>query len=251
MNEPIIGVVLALTPEDHELKAMPAYRFEFLKQHYYEAVEAAGAVAIAIPLTERLELAHSYCQIVDGILISGGEDINPELYGEQIHPLTKPKMPRRDHFEVALIRSAYALRKPILGICRGLQIMNVAFGGSLYQDISLYNPESDHSQDGEFDFSTRHPVRIEDSTLLHRLVGRSLIETNTAHHQAINRLGDGLKVSARSEDGIIEAIEADGFTLAVQWHPEAWDQDPVSKAIFSGLVSAAEEAHRKNAQLIQ
>ena len=116
MSKPIIGVVLALTPEDHKFKALPAYRFEFLKQHYYEAVEAAGAVAIAIPLTEHHEHIGRYIDIVDGLFIVGGDDVHPELYGEAIDPLCQPQMPRRDNFEVALINAAFKVRKPIFGI---------------------------------------------------------------------------------------------------------------------------------------
>ncbi|MGB5106231.1 MAG: gamma-glutamyl-gamma-aminobutyrate hydrolase family protein [Candidatus Zixiibacteriota bacterium] len=239
MNEPIIGVVLAQTPEDHQFKVLPAYRFEFLKQHYYEAVEAAGAVAIAIPLTERHEHIHRYVSIVDGLFIVGGDDVHPELYGEPIDPLCHPQMPRRDNFEVALIKATFAARKPILGICRGLQIMNVAFGGSLYQDLSYQSGAGNHSQQGELDFATRHRVNVVPNSLLSRLTGESAFETNTAHHQGIKRVGNGIKIAATAEDGVIEAIEADGFTLGVQWHPEAWGQDKVSRSIFSAFVQTA------------
>ncbi len=239
MAKPIIGVVLALTPEDHKFKALPAYRFEFLKQHYYEAVEAAGAVAIAIPLTEHHEHISRYVDIVDGLFIVGGDDVHPELYGEAIDPLCQPQMPRRDNFEVALINAAFNVRKPIFGICRGLQIINVAFGGSLFQDLSYQKGAGNHSQVGELDFATRHLVNVVPGSMLSRLTPESSFETNTAHHQAIKRVGAGLKVAATAEDGVIEAIEADGFTLGVQWHPEAWGRDPVSRSLFGAFVEAS------------
>ena len=239
MSKPVIGVVLALTPEDHDFKPLPAYRFEFLKQHFCEAIEAAGAITIAIPLSERLEFVDRYCEMVDGLFFVGGDDVHPDLYGEALDPLCHPQMPRRDHFEVALIKAAYRKRKPILGICRGSQIMNVAFGGSLHQDLSYRKGAGNHSQVGELDFSTRHVVKVVPDTLLHRLTGKTDFETNTAHHQGVNKLGNGLIVSAESADGVIEAIEGEGFTLGVQWHPEAWGRDEVSRNIFAGFCRAA------------
>ncbi len=239
MREPVIGVVMALTPEDHFYKVEPAYRFEYLKQHYYECVENAGAMPIAIPITERLERVDRYCDLLDGVLFVGGEDVNPEVYGEPLDPLCKPQNPRRDQWEIRLMLAAFQRRLPILGICRGLQVMNVAFGGTLFQDLSYMPGATNHSQVGERDFSTRHPVTIESGTLLHSIVGETEIETNTSHHQAIKKLGAGLKVSAYSLDRVIEAVESDGFTLGVQWHPEAWDYDAVSRKIFAAFVAAA------------
>ncbi len=242
MTKPVIGVVLALTAEDHEFKPLPAYRFEFLKQHYYEAMEAAGGVAVAIPLTERFDHIARYIEIVDGLLFVGGEDVNPELYGETTDPLCKPQMPRRDNFETALMRAAVAAAKPVMGICRGSQIMNVAFGGSLHQDLSYQLGAANHSQVGELDFATRHVVDILPGSLLHKLINRTELETNTAHHQAAKRLGEGLKAAARSRDGVIEAIEGPNFTLGVQWHPEAWGQDEASRRIFAGFCQAAAQS---------
>jgi putative glutamine amidotransferase len=239
MSDPIIGVVMALTPEDHFYKVEPAYRFEYLKQHYYEGVESAGGVPIAIPLTERLEFVDRYCDLVDGFLFVGGEDVNPEVYGEPLDPLCRPQMPRRDHFEIRLLQAAFQRRIPILGICRGLQVMNVAFGGTLFQDLKYLPGAGNHAQIGERDFSTRHLVRIESGTLLHSIIGADQIEVNTSHHQAIKKLGAGLRIAAGAPDGVIEAVEMDGFTLGVQWHPEAWGHDKYSRLIFGAFCAAA------------
>jgi len=205
-------------------------------------------LTVGIPSTLRHNLIDDYCKMVDGILIMGGEDVYPELYGEEIDPRSKPQMPRRDNFEAALIKTAHQLGIPILGVCRGLQIMNVAFGGSLYQDIEDYDTQGaervNHSQIGELDFSTSHPVEVVWDTLLHKLLGKSEIITNTCHHQAAKEIGAGLRVSACSSDGIVEAIEsseAKKFTLAVQWHPEVWPHDPVSQSLFSGFCRAADK----------
>jgi putative glutamine amidotransferase len=245
MTKPVIGVVLALTSEDHDFHPLPAYRFEFLKQHYYESVEAAGGVTIAIPLTERLQHIEYYCNLVDGFLFVGGEDVHPDLYGESVDPLCKPQMPRRDNFEAALMRAAVGAGKPLMGICRGSQIMNVAFGGSLYQDISYQKGAANHSQVGELDFTTRHLVHIAPQSLLHQLTGKTELETNTAHHQAIKRLGEGLKATATTNDGVVEAIEGPNFTLGIQWHPEAWGQDESSRRIFVGFCQAALRARSR------
>ena len=182
-----------------------------------------------------------YCDLFAGLMLVGGEDINPELYGEAIDSRCKPLMPRRDWFESKLLLECHRRRIPILGICRGLQIMNVAFGGTLHQDLSDRNGAGAHGQIGQFDFSTRHSVKIVEGTRLHEIIGATLIETNTGHHQGINKLGDHLKISALAEDGVIEAVEGEGFTIGVQWHPEAWQRDDISRKLFSSFSEAATE----------
>lgn len=238
MTRPVIGVVLALTAEDHDFVPQPAYRFEYLKQQYYEALEQQGGLPIGIPSTERLDAVEQYCDIISGLLLVGGEDINPSMYAEELDPLCKPMMPRRDQFECQLIKACHRRQIPIFGICRGLQIMNVAFGGTLYQDLSQMPGVANHGQVGELDFSTRHQVELVSGTRLHQIVGADRIETNTGHHQGIKQLAKGLTVSAKATDGVIEAIEGSGFTLAVQWHPEAWSCDQHSGKLFAGFIRA-------------
>ena len=238
MTRPIIGVVLALTAEDHDFVPQPAYRFEYLKQQYYEALEQQDGLPIGIPATERLSTVEQYCRMINGLFLIGGEDINPSLYGEELDPLCKPLMPRRDQFECQLINACYRRQIPIFGICRGLQIMNVAFGGTLYQDLSQMPGIANHEQVGELDYSTRHQVEIIPGTTLHHILGADRVETNTGHHQGIKQLANGLTVSAKTADGVIEAIEGNGFTIAVQWHPEAWSCDPYSRKLFAGFCEA-------------
>lgn len=240
---------MARTPEDHVFRPEPAYRFQFLKEQYYEPLEKRGLLPVGLPASEHLENVPEYCARISGLLLIGGEDVNPQSYGEKVDPQTNTLMPQRDDFEIELIRECGQRRIPLLGICRGLQILNVVHGGSLYQDLS-YSPKSEnHRQQGELDFSTRHVVTIQPGTLLHRILGREHIVTNTGHHQAINKLGDGLTASAYTADGVIEAVEAPGFCLGVQWHPESWAADEVSGLIFDAFGEAAEEFEAISAKL--
>jgi putative glutamine amidotransferase len=242
MTKPVIGMALALAAEDHNFVSQPAYRFEYLKEQYYEAIEEQGALPIGIPATERLSTIDQYCSMIHGLFLIGGEDINPSLYGEELDRLCKPLMPRRDQFEYQLINACQRKQIPIFGICRGLQMMNVAFGGTLYQDLSQMPGAANHRQTGELDFSTRHQVEIVPGTRLHQIVGTDSIETNTGHHQGIKQLANGLTVSAKAADGVIEAIEGSGFTIGVQWHPEAWSCDSYSRRLFAAFCEAAAAA---------
>jgi putative glutamine amidotransferase len=238
MSLPAVGISLALTAEDHSFVPEPAYRFEYLKQQYYEVLETEGLLCLGLPASEREEWAADYAELISGLLLVGGEDINPSTYGQATDPRCQPLPPRRDHFELALIRECRARQVPILGICRGLQLLNIAHGGTLYQDLGDAPVARNHTQTGELDFSTSHTVEIMPGTHLQRLLGVSSIETNTGHHQGVAEVGSGLTVAARSSDGVIEALEGDHFYLGVQWHPEAWSADEVSARIFTGFADA-------------
>lgn len=243
MSLPAVGISLALTAEDHSFVPEPAYRFEYLKQQYYEVLETEGLLCLGLPATEREERAADYAELISGLLLVGGEDINPSIYGQETDPRSHPQPPRRDHFELALIRECRARDLPILGICRGLQLLNIAHGGTLYQDLADAPAVGNHAQVGELDFSTRHTVEIVPGTHLQRLLGSASIETNTGHHQGVDRVSPGLTVAARSADGVIEALEGDGFLLGVQWHPEAWGAAEASTRIFAGFADAVRRQH--------
>lgn len=235
-----IGIVLARTAEDHSFKPEPSYRFQFLKEQYYEPLEPRGLLPLGIPATERLENVGDYCKLIHGLLLVGGEDVNPECYGEMVGDAARTLPPQRDRLEIEMVRACLARGIPILGICRGLQIMNVAAGGTLYQDLSGCPGAGDHRQTGELDFSTAHEVEIVPGTKLHEVLDRDRIVTNTGHHEGIKELGRDLTVSARAVDGVIEAVEGAGFSLAVQWHPESWAVDEISRKLFDSFAAAAE-----------
>lgn len=201
---------------------------------YLNALWAQGAVGILLPYRTDKEFIAETVDYFDGFMLCGGDDIDPTLYGEKNDGLSKNICSARDEFELALFSAAYDRDKPILGICRGEQIINVARGGSLYQHIENHSqsvPKSERLQ----------KTRIESNSLLHKIIGEDEIFTNSFHHQNINRLGEGLVCNAKSEDGYIEAIHAPDrkFCLAVQWHPEiSAESDEDSRKIFKAFVDA-------------
>ena len=185
----------------------------------------------------------------DGLLLTGGDDVSPSRYGEQLHPATKEVPPERDAFEIALVREARKRNMPLFAICRGLQVLNVAAGGSLVQDIASQVPGAlEHKQQvpPHQPFDLAHEVWLEKDSLLARLMRERLIDTdacevNSRHHQSVRQLGAGLRVSATAPDGVIEAIERPDlpFCVGVQWHPENFWRTGEFRALFEGLLKGA------------
>ncbi len=186
---------------------------------------------------------------IDGLLLTGGDDVAPGRYGEEVHPAVIVVAPERDDFEIALIKEARARQLPILAICRGMQVLNVAYGGTLVQDIPTQVPGAlDHGMKvpPHKAFDPSHEIWIEKDSLLaglmkDRLAGGDSLEVNSRHHQAVNKLAPGFRVVATAPDGIIEAIEDPGarFCLGVQWHPENFYRTGEFRALFEGFVAAA------------
>jgi len=186
---------------------------------------------------------------IDGLLLTGGEDIGPSLYGEAAHPAVVDVEPARDEFEIALVQAARASQLPVLAICRGIQVLNVAYGGTLVQDIpSQVSSALEHRVEvpphQSFDYA--HEIWIENESTLARLMSDRLkdadtCEVNSRHHQAVKELAPGFQISATAPDGIIEAIEhpAAPFCLGVQWHPENFWRTGEFRALFEGFLEAA------------
>ncbi|MCR2808113.1 MULTISPECIES: gamma-glutamyl-gamma-aminobutyrate hydrolase family protein [unclassified Microbacterium] len=212
-------------------------RAAFLPHVYFDAVAASGGVAVLLPPQPNPELAASVVlDGLDGLILTGGLDVQPELYGAERHPSTDPPRPDRDAWELALFRGADERRIPVLAICRGLQLVNVARGGTLQQHL----PESmgtDRYRLGGGVFAS-NTVAVDDGTALAGVVGAGELAVHSYHHQGIDRLGDGLVVTARTDDGLVQAVEStgDGYLLGVQWHPE---QDTEDRRLFAGLVAQA------------
>jgi len=208
-----------------------------LNEAYVNAVRAAGLVPLVLPPIDPSEL-DTVLDAVDGVLLTGGEDVDPAKYGQQARAEVEAVHARRDACEIALARKARERRLPMLAICRGIQVVNVAFGGTLIQDIPAQHP-SDINHDQSKERTRRlHDVRVEKNSRLAKALDATELAVNSSHHQAVDRVASGLKVSARAPDGIIEGMESDDdwWVLAVQWHPEELVDD--SKHWDRGLFKA-------------
>lgn len=209
---------------------------------YTRAVQRAGGIPVLLPFVTSEADAAAVLDKIDGLLLSGGDDLDPLLYGELPHPQVGNISPERDAAELAYARVALARNMATLGICRGHQVLAVAFGGTLWQDIPSQVPGAiKHRQEGP-KWHPTHPVTIAEGTRLHALLGPERL-VNSRHHQAVRKIPEGWVVSAFSPDGVIEAMEHPGsrFALSVQWHPENFQGRPYNfDALFSAFVEAAQ-----------
>jgi len=215
----------------------------YIKRGYIEGVNIAGGLAILLPPAPGKDRVLDMVQRCDGFLLSGGGDIDAKYFNERNLPFNGELSPYRDPMEIIITREAVKQNKPIFGICRGIQIMNVALGGTIYQDIhsqikdrQLYK----HQQEAPKWYPI-HRIKIENDSKLKEWFGQEYVEVNSFHHQAVKDVAEGFKVSARAGDGIIEAIEYTGhkFAVGVQWHPELmWQKNELFLRLFRQFVSA-------------
>ena len=231
----IIGIVPNenLIKDDLLLGASRTY----INSYYIELLLKASAIPIILPLTTDIDILNAIIEKIDGVIISGGGDINPLLYGESQLPLLRDISDKRDSVDLKVIEIAKANNKGILGICRGCQILNIAFGGTLYQDISYkegicYNHFQKNSQS-----EPSHEITLKEGSFLHHVFGNSTL-VNSLHHQSIKDIGKNLTITARSKDGVIEGIEYDGspFILGVQWHPEMMNHNKNMVTLISKFI---------------
>ena len=215
---------------------------QYINAAYISAVEDAGAVPFIIPVSNDLEKTKKLIDLCDGLLFPGGEDIDPGYYGENPHKNLGEIRPEVDKFLFHSLLYALEQRKPALGICKGMQMMVVATGGSLYQDIYSQREEETflHCQSGRRTYGV-HQVQIDKDSRLFQILETGQIATNSMHHQSGRTLGKGLRLSAHTEDGIVEAVESlDGRLIGVQWHPEEMvPESGAMKRLFKNLVQRA------------
>jgi len=214
----------------------------FCRRSYSSGIEQGGGIPFLLPSPGDEALIKVYVELIDGLLLSGGGDIHPLYFGEEPHWKLGEVSPERDFFEVNLIRGILGTGKPVLGICRGIQVLNAALGGALYQDLQSQLPHSfQHRQEVPRSHPT-HKIMVRENSRLARILGVTALRVNSLHHQAVKDAAPGLQPVAWAEDGVIEALEAPDhpFLLGVQWHPEAlWETDQASAALFRAFVKAA------------
>jgi putative glutamine amidotransferase len=222
MTRPVIGICTPLERARWGVWDLQAF---LLPRNYVDAVQRAGAMALLLaPDPALVEDPDEVLDRIDGLMLAGGSDIDPQAYGAAAHPQTIGSVPARDAFEVALVRRALERDLPVLGICRGMQIMNVACGGTLHQHLPELSGHEEHRRVlGSFD-GADHDVRLAPGSLAARAAGEEHHATKSHHHQGVDRVGDGLEVTGWAlMDELPEALElaGNGFALGVQWHPEA------------------------------
>jgi putative glutamine amidotransferase len=233
MRDPVIGIVAhqALV-EEVDTRVL----HHVTNSAYVKAVRKAGGIPVLLPLIDGPD-AEAFLGAVDGVLLTGGDDVDPASYGHERAPETVKTDPRRDELELALARAVVGRDHPTLAICRGCQVLNVALGGTLTQHVD------DHFELGRYN-ETVHAVKLVDGTSLEQWVGGTpagVLEVNSLHHQSVDAPGSRARVAATSEDGVVEAIEVEGAAnvVGVQWHPELLRHRPDHLALFRELVRRA------------
>ena len=233
--KPIIGIVPLIDDEKESFWMLPGYM---------DGIAEAGGLPIMLPLTHDPETIRQILNTVQGILFTGGHDVDPQLYGENPLPECGAACKERDAMEYELLKQCLEKDMPVLGICRGIQFLNAYLGGSLYQDLPSQHPtDVEHHQKPPYDVPI-HKVDIVEGSKLFGLLGKKTLAVNSYHHQAVKTLAKTLKTMAVSEDGIIEAVEMPGrkFVWAFQWHPEfSYKTDENSRIILKEFVFKCDE----------
>ncbi|ATV69823.1 MULTISPECIES: gamma-glutamyl-gamma-aminobutyrate hydrolase family protein [Fusobacterium] len=240
-KKPIIGISSSVIVDDSGNFA--GYKRAYVNKDYVDAVVRAGGVPLIIPFTTDKEVIISQVQVIDALILSGGHDVSPYNYGQEPNPKLGETFPERDTYDMLLLEESKKRNLPILGICRGSQIINVAAGGTLYQDLSLIPGNVlKHNQVSKPTLKT-HKIQIEENSIISEIFGKETM-VNSFHHQALDKVADDFKVVARASDGVVEAIEHKTykFLVGVQWHPEmlAVECDE-ARELFKRLIEEAKK----------
>ena len=211
---------------------------------YVHAIESAGGVPILIPMVNDLKILTALISRLDGLLLPGGIDLHPNRYGEEVHPLTEEADLELDEFEITLVSSAFQEDIPVLGVCRGMQLINVLLGGTLYQDIDEQYPDSiGHTHRNLPRTHFAHRISVDPGSRMEKFLGTQALWVNSLHHQAIKEPGKGVRITGRASDGIPELLEVTGyrFVMAAQCHPEEiYPIEPAFARLFSAFVQASD-----------
>ncbi|MCP3761725.1 gamma-glutamyl-gamma-aminobutyrate hydrolase family protein [Domibacillus sp. A3M-37] len=231
-KEPVIGITSSFVRQTLNTEGVYVHR------DYHRAILTAGGIPIILPPAP-LHVIPSYLEMCDGFILSGGEDIDPMHYGQSPHDKLGPVFPERDEFELRLTASILEQKKPLLAICRGLQLINVSLGGTLWQDLpSQANSSILHSQSSQRSVPT-HQVTLVGHSRLAKIIQETTVNVNSLHHQGIETLGKGLTAVGHSPDDLIEAVEMEGdvFVVGVQWHPESMVPESIEMCrLFSHFI---------------
>ena len=232
MSKPLIGVMPLWDEGKKSIWMLPGY---------LEGIQEAGGTPVIFPLTEDREELEQLCSLCNGFLITGGQDVDPAIYGETPIPQMGEICTVLDQMERQVLEYVIKEDKAVLGICRGIQYLNAMLGGSLYQDLNVQHPsKTEHHMEPPYD-RVIHQVQIIDGTPLHQLLQVTELGVNSYHHQAVKTLAPSLTVMAESEDGLVEAVymPKKTYVWAVQWHPElSYQTDKYSRKIFESFVAA-------------
>ena len=239
--KPIIGISVNISPPDDEKRTFSRGVALHLIQHdYIRFVEAGGGIPIMLPVVNDPDSVAGLVERLDGVLVTGGVDVDPELYGEQNNHAQGVNR-ERDNFEINLVRETRRRQLPLMGICRGMQAMNVAFGGSLYQDIPTSFRDALRHTRAEDGSETYHQTKLIRESFLNAIFDDEEIRTNSSHHQSVKDPGEGLTIVAEASDGIVEAVQcfSDRCTIGVQWHPERMHDDASQVALVRWFIEQA------------
>jgi len=242
-DRPLIGITAARETINTSVGPLPFYT---QPTYYADAVTAAGGIPLILPPSA--DWHREILDILDGLIVSGGEDVEPQRYGQEPHPTVQWVDPVRDEFEFEVVRYAFDRDRPLLGVCRGAQVLNVAAGGTLVQDLASQHQElASHTQDQLH--TATHAVELAPATRLRAAIGAASLSVNSGHHQAIHTVSARLKPVAWASDGVIEAAESPDRTwiVGVQWHPEMlYAEHAEHRRLFEALVQVARESRRSS-----
>lgn len=241
MMKPLIGVVPGMELNEKHYK---------ITKNNMLAIEQAGGIPLVLSYLTNSAMIDEVIERIDGLFLTGGDDVDPIYFDEEPHLHLGPFIPERDAFEMKITREILAKDKPILGVCKGAQMLNLAADGDMYQDIhrQLKGELIQHSQKAA-NYAPIHTVELMKGSLIHRLAGEKTIRVNSYHHQANRKPGKHFIISGKARDGVAEVVESTvhRFALGVQWHPEHM-KDVVSKKIFRGFVAVCEEGKGEGAK---